>query len=82
MRPTLLSRTRRWLGASTLALIVGIGGVSTAYVLTGLPATAQVQKAAQIVVPEAVQPQSGFADLVEAVKPAVVSILVEATEGP
>jgi len=82
MRPTLLSRTRRWLGASTLALIVGIGGVSTAYVLTGLPATAQVQKAAQIVVPEAAQPQSGFADLVEAVKPAVVSILVEATEGP
>ena len=82
MRPTLLMRTRRWLGASMLALIVGIGGVSTAYVLTGQAANAQVQKAAQIVVPEAAQPQAGFADLVEAVKPAVVSILVEATEGP
>jgi serine protease Do len=65
-----------------LALIVGIGGVSTAYVLTGQTANAQVQQAAQIVVPSTAQPQQGFADLVEAVKPAVVSKLVEATEGP
>ncbi|HTM76955.1 MAG TPA: trypsin-like peptidase domain-containing protein, partial [Devosia sp.] len=65
-----------------LALIVGIGGVSTAYVLTGQTANAQIQPAAQIVVPSTAQPQQGFADLVEAVKPAVVSILVEATEGP
>ncbi len=65
-----------------LALIVGIGGVSTAFVLTGQVANAQVQNVAQIVVPTTAQPQAGFADLVEAVKPAVVSILVEATEGP
>ncbi|SMQ61192.1 serine protease Do [Devosia lucknowensis] len=77
MRSTVLSRTRRWLGASALALMVGVGGVSTAFVLTGQAANAQVQNAAQIVVPQATV-QQGFADLVEAVKPAVVSILVEA----
>ncbi|MCP8884231.1 Do family serine endopeptidase [Devosia sp. XJ19-1] len=77
MRSTVLSRTRRWLGASALAILVGAGGVSTAYVLTGQAANAQVQNAAQIVVPQATV-QQGFADLVEAVKPAVVSILVEA----
>lgn len=79
MRPTLLSRTRRWLGASALALLVGIGGVSTAFVLTGQAANAQVRNVAQIAVPQ-VNQQQGFADLVEAVKPAVVSILVEAQE--
>lgn len=79
MRPTLLSRTRRWLGASTLALLVGVGGVSTAYVLTGQAANAQVRNVAQIAVPQVTQ-QQGFADLVDAVKPAVVSILVEAQE--
>lgn len=82
MRSTILKRTSRWLGASALALLVGIGGVSTAFVMTGQAATAQVQNAAQIIVPEAAQPQAGFADLVEAVKPAVVSILVEAEESP
>ncbi|MBU2301176.1 MAG: trypsin-like peptidase domain-containing protein, partial [Alphaproteobacteria bacterium] len=60
--------------------MVGIGGVSTAYVITGQAANAQVQNAAQIVVPDAAAPHAGFADLVEAVKPAVVSILVEAEE--
>jgi len=79
MRPTLLSRTRRWLGASALALLVGVGGVSTAFVLTGQAANAQVRNVAQIAVPEVTQ-QQGFADLVDAVKPAVVSILVEAQE--
>jgi serine protease Do len=77
MRSTVLSRTRRWLGASALALMAGVGGVSTAFVLTGQAANAQVQNAAQIVVPQT-SVQQGFADLVEAVKPAVVSILVEA----
>jgi serine protease Do len=77
MRSTVLSRTRRWLGASALALIAGVGGVSTAFVLTGQAANAQMQNAAQIVVPQT-SVQQGFADLVEAVKPAVVSILVEA----
>src|SRR5690606_19391528 len=77
MRSTILSRTRRWLGASALALLVGVGGVGSAFVLTGQAANAQVQNAAQIVVPQATV-QQGFADLVEAVKPAVVSILVEA----
>lgn len=77
MRPTILSRTRRWLGASALALIVGVGGVSTAFVLNNQVANAEVRNAAQIMVPQVTQ-QQGFADLVEAVKPAVVSILVEA----
>lgn len=77
MRSTLISRTSRWLGASALALLVGIGGVSTAFVMTGQTANAQVQNAAQIIVPQT-SVQQGFADLVEAVKPAVVSIRVEA----
>ncbi|OAM79344.1 Do family serine endopeptidase [Devosia elaeis] len=77
MRSTLLSRTSRWLGASALALLVGVGGVSTAFVMTGQAANAQVQNAAQIVVPQT-SVQQGFADLVDAVKPAVVSIRVEA----
>lgn len=82
MRSSILKRTSRWLGASVLALLVGIGGVSTAFVMTGQMANAQVQNAAQIIVPPAAQPQTGFADLVAAVKPAVVSILVEAEENP
>ncbi|KKB12211.1 hypothetical protein VE25_09100 [Devosia geojensis] len=76
MRSTILSRTRRWLGASALALLVGVGGVSTAFVLNSQTATAQIQNAAQVVVPQTT-PNGGFADLVEAVKPAVVSIRVE-----
>ena len=80
MRSTILKRTSRWLGASALALLVGIGGVSTAFVMTGQAANAQVQNVAQITVPQV--NQQGFADLVEAVKPAVVSILVEAEESP
>ena len=82
MRQSIMKRTGRWLGASALALIVGIGGVSTAYVFTGQTAIAQVQNAAQITVPPNAQAHAGFADLVEAVKPAVVSILVEAEESP
>ncbi|NMA99260.1 MAG: Do family serine endopeptidase [Phyllobacteriaceae bacterium] len=77
MRSTILSRTSRWLGASALALMVGIGGVGTAFVLNGQVANAQVHNAAQIVVPQT-SVQQGFADLVEAVKPAVVSIRVDA----
>ena len=53
MRSTILSRPRHWLGASALALLVGVGGVSTAFVLTGQAANAQMQNAAQIVVPQA-----------------------------
>ncbi|MHA6729863.1 Do family serine endopeptidase [Devosia sp. A369] len=84
MSSTIMKRTRKWLGASALALLVGIGGVSTAFVFTGQTANAQaqLQNAAQIVVPPTAQPHAGFADLVEAVKPAVVSILVEAQESP
>lgn len=82
MHQSIMKRTRSWLGASALALIVGIGGVSTAYVFTGQTATAQVQDVAQITVPPNAQAHAGFADLVEAVKPAVVSILVEAEESP
>ena len=58
MRSTIMKRTSRWLGASALALLVGIGGVSTAFVMTGQAATAQVQNAAQIIVPQAAQPQA------------------------
>jgi serine protease Do len=77
MRSTFLSRTRRWIGASALAIIIGVGGFS-ALIGTTQQASAQVRNAAEIQVPQVAAPSAGFADLVDAVKPAVVSILVEA----
>jgi serine protease Do len=71
MRSNFSSRARRWAGASALAIIVALGGAST------FVATSQVANA-QISVPAVTAP--GFADLVEAVKPAVVSIQVEGQE--
>ncbi|SFZ85855.1 serine protease Do [Devosia enhydra] len=87
MRSSFASRARRWIGASTLAMVVGFGGgaafmaaTSPMAIAQGQPA--QVQPVAQIVAPEAAMP-TGFADLVEAVKPAVVSIIVESeARGP
>ncbi len=76
MRSTLFSRYRRWLGASALAIMAGLAGGSAFLAASAPVATAQVQQAAQIQVP-AVENQPSFADLVEAVKPAVVSIVVE-----
>ncbi|MDC9823849.1 Do family serine endopeptidase [Devosia sp. ZB163] len=81
MRSTLNSRARRWIGASALAILAGIGG-GTAFVAATAPSTAQSAKlvpAAQITAP-AVTNVPNFADLVEAVKPAVVSIVVEGSE--
>ena len=71
MRSTFQSRTRRWLGASALAIVAGLGG-GTAFLATSQVATAQID------VPAVTAPS--FADLVEAVKPAVVSIQVEGVE--
>ncbi len=79
MRSTFFSRTRRWIGASALAILVGLGGGSAFVAASSQMATAQVQPAAQISVPAAAEP-AGFADVVEAVKPAVVSIVVEARD--
>jgi serine protease Do len=76
MRSQVLKSTRRWLGASLMALTLAAGGVTTAYVWTSQTASAQVQEAAQITIPQA-DPSQGFADLVEAVRPAVVSIRVQ-----
>ncbi len=85
MRPTNHSRTRRWIGASALALMLGLGGVSTAFVASSQNVVAQaqapVQDTGQIAVPNIANVPS-FADLVDAVKPAVVSIQVESSEGP
>ncbi|HEV7344897.1 MAG TPA: Do family serine endopeptidase [Devosia sp.] len=69
-------RARPLLGAFTLALLGSSGLVATSNV-----ALAQQQNASQIEVPPAAQPSEGFADLVAAVKPAVVSIMVEGTGG-
>ncbi|MDP1731508.1 MAG: Do family serine endopeptidase [Devosia sp.] len=79
MRSTFFNRTRRWIGASALAILVGLGGGSAFLAASGSVATAQVQQAAQISVPASTNTLS-FADLVEAVKPAVVSIVVEAED--
>ncbi len=74
MRSSFLSRTRRWIGASALAMIIGLSGGASFFVATSQHAAAQVaavQNAAQISVPPMAAPV-GFADLVDAVKPAVV----------
>jgi serine protease Do len=82
MRSTFSSSARRWLGASALAILAGIGG-GTAFVAATAPTIAQTEAklvpAAQIVAP-AVTNVPNFADLVDAVKPAVVSIIVEGAE--
>ena len=79
MRSTFLSRSRKWIGASALAILVGMSGGSAFFAASSQLATAQVTQAAQINIP-AVNEPTGFADLVAAVKPAVVSIVVEAQE--
>ena len=79
MRSTFMARTRKWIGASALAILVGLGG-GTAFLAASSPmAAAQVSPVAQITTPDTV-PSAGFADLVAAVKPAVVSIVVEGRE--
>ncbi|MGN6488449.1 MAG: Do family serine endopeptidase [Devosia sp.] len=81
MRSTFSSRARRWIGASALAILAGLGG-GTAFVAATAPSTAQqaakLVPAAQITAPAVNAPN--FADLVDAVKPAVVSIIVEGAE--
>ena len=79
MRSNFLLRTRKWIGASALAILVGMGG-GTAFLASSAPmAAAQVTPAAQITTPSPIG-TTGFADLVDAVKPAVVSIVVEGRE--
>ena len=84
MRSTFFARTRRWIGASALAILVGLGGGSAFLAASSPLAAAQVTPAAEITAPATVTaaPTAGFADLVAAVKPAVVSILVEGREQP
>jgi len=81
MRSTFFSRTRRWIGASALAVIVGLSGGASFFVATSQHATADAVTvpAAQITAPNIATPPS-FADLVDTVKPAVVSIVVEAQD--
>lgn len=67
----ILSRTKRWLGVSVLTLAVATTGVATLG-LTTYESQAQVS-----VAPGA---PGSFADLVDAVKPSVVSIAVEGVE--
>jgi len=82
MRSNFLLRTRKWIGASALAILVGIGGGTAFFATSSQMAAAQAQMtpAAQITAPISPMQSSGFADLVAAVKPAVVSIVVEGRE--
>ncbi|WP_116652844.1 Do family serine endopeptidase [Pelagibacterium sediminicola] len=68
MSSILSTPSRKWIAASTLALVVA-GGAVASNVIPIQPAHAQVS------VP-AVEASAGFADLVEAVSPAVVSVRV------
>ena len=80
MRSPFLARSRKLIGASALAILVGLGG-GTAFLAASSPmAAAQVIPTAQVVVSPVQAP--GFADLVDAVKPAVVSITVEGRTAP
>ncbi|MBN9305670.1 MAG: hypothetical protein BGO82_04145 [Devosia sp. 67-54] len=82
MRSKFLARTRKWIGASALAILVGLGG-GTAFLAASSPmAAAQVTPVAQITAPDLTAQNPGFANLVDAVKPAVVSITVEGREKP
>ena len=80
MRTTFFSRSRRWIGASALAIIIGLGGGSAFLAATSQHVTAQaVTRLPRSRLPRFPVPP-GFADLVEAVSPAVVSIVVESDE--
>jgi len=82
MRSNFLARSRKWIGASALAILVGLGG-GTAFLAASSPmAAAQVTPATQITTPDLTAQNPGFADLVAAVKPAVVSITIEGREKP
>lgn len=70
MRNMLLTPTRKLVAVSALAVVAATGAVAT-NIIPMQPAYAQVQ------VPQ-VAPSAGFADLVEAVSPAVVSIRIRA----
>jgi serine protease Do len=80
MRSTFLARSRKWIGASALAILVGLGGGSAFLAATSPMAAAQLTPAAQITAPTTPVGTAGFADLVDSVKPAVVSIVVEGRE--
>jgi len=69
MQAYLNSPKRRWLAAGSLAVVLA-AGAATGVVMTGQSATAQ-QDAVPSMIP------GSFADLVEAAKPAVVSVSVE-----
>jgi len=83
MQPIFFSRTRRWIGASALALVVSLSGGAALLVATSqhanADAAAQFSPVAQINMPSVAAPV-GFADLVTAVKPAVVSIVVQGVD--
>ena len=66
-------RKTAWLGAAALAALIAGGAVESGLVPPAVPAYAQ----APIAVP-ATQPMPSFADVVEKVKPAVVSVRVKA----
>lgn len=70
MRPLIVTQTRRWIGVSALALTVALGAGA------GLGLTA-VQAQAQVVATAPLGAPYSFADLVDQVKPSVVSIAVE-----
>ncbi|WP_404405350.1 Do family serine endopeptidase [Pelagibacterium halotolerans] len=70
MRSLLLTPSRKLIAASTLALVIAGGAVAT-NLFTSHPANAQIEV-------QTGAPNLGFADLVEAVSPAVVAIQVRA----
>ena len=82
MSKTFSARARRWVGASVVAIAVaGLAGAGWA--VEQAPAPAVLQPAALIQAPASNDVLSqGFANLVDAVKPAVVSVYVRAHGNP
>src|SRR3954452_5600604 len=66
-------RKTAWLGAAALAALIAGGAVESGFVPPAVPAYAQAPIAVS-----ATQPMRSFADVVEKVKPAVVSVRVKA----
>jgi serine protease Do len=84
MRSIFASNTRRWIGASALAVVVGLSGGASFLFVTSQNAAAggpQLRNAAAIMSPSG-GASAGFADLVSSVRPAVISVLIEGRETP
>jgi len=82
MTSTEPSAKRAVLGARRLALLAGVAGLSTAVLIGGTLPQSGISALATPARAETMAHPAGFADLVEKVKPAVISVRVKSDGGP